>query len=131
MPASVLEMPQNIAALLPKVRRKPLSLARNGKTVAVLISARTYDDFEEIIERAQFSDKILDMYADRIESGAKKDGTLGKEASLKLLADIAEAINAEEDRWCLKLVEKGGDQKPIGAAKTEKLLNRIAAAKKA
>ena len=39
--SAAIEMPESLAALLPKVRRKPLPLSRKGKTAALLVSVHT------------------------------------------------------------------------------------------
>ena len=54
------EMPKNVAALLPKVRRKPVPLSHNGKTAAVLVSAREYEKMKAAI--AEMEEEEEDRY---------------------------------------------------------------------
>ena len=122
------EMPDSLSPLLAKARRRPVALSRNGKATAFLVSARYYDNVQEIMERALCCDKIVDMYAERLEHEANKDGTLGKKASLKLMADIAEVVNAEEDRWCWKMIEeaeKDGGLKTLSVEESRKLTEEV------
>ena len=127
-PRTLTEVPDSLAPLLAKARRRPVALSRNGKATAFLVSARYYDNMQEIMQRALCCDKIVNMYAERLEHEANKDGTLGKKASLKLMSDIAEVVNAEEDRWCCKMIEeaeKNGGLETLSVEESRKLTENV------
>ena len=42
------KMPDSLVALLPKARRRPVALSRNGKTAAFLVGARKYQDMQTV-----------------------------------------------------------------------------------
>ncbi len=46
--SAAIEIPESLAALLPKVRRKPLPLSRKGKTAALLVSVHEYQKYQKL-----------------------------------------------------------------------------------
>ncbi|MBE8158939.1 MAG: hypothetical protein HAW59_06075 [Betaproteobacteria bacterium] len=89
------EMPEEIAALLPRVRRKPLPLARNGKTAAVLINIREYQKMADAVEFLSNYDGELSPAEERelirqVEE-ARKEPPLGVEESRKLMESVLQA----------------------------------------
>ena len=81
------EMPESVVALLPKVRRKPLYLARNGKTAAVLMSAREYQRLAKLVNEMLEAEE--DSYWAKIINESPDDEYLSVEESEKLLNRIA------------------------------------------
>lgn len=86
------EMPESLAALLPKIRRKPLALARNGKTAAVVMSAGQYKKIEEILSNydGELSPAEERKIFRQIEKNRKK-APLSVEESRQLMESVLQA----------------------------------------
>lgn len=83
------EMPESLAALLPKIRRKPLALARNGKTAAVVMSAGQYKKIEEFMSNydGELPPEEEAYWAKRADK-ARKSGFIGAAESQKLTESV-------------------------------------------
>lgn len=79
MPAK--EAKQGFGALLDRAQREPVTITKNGREVAVLLSK---EDFErlEALEDAHWAARAME---------AEKEGYLGVEESEKLLNDLLHA----------------------------------------
>ena len=94
------EMPDSLSPLLAKARRRPVTLSRNGKAVAVLISTREYEELQRAAQ-AHISDhedplspeeeRMLAKIADDI---VEEDDFISVEASRKLHEDVRRAAKA-------------------------------------
>ncbi|MBE8158284.1 MAG: type II toxin-antitoxin system prevent-host-death family antitoxin [Betaproteobacteria bacterium] len=89
---SALEMPENVAALLPKIRRKPIPLARNGKTAAVLVSIREYREIQKTLEfLSNYDGELTEKDERRLArevAESRKEKPIGEKESEKLLNRI-------------------------------------------
>ena len=92
-----LEMPKNIAALLPKARGKPLPLAQNGKTAAVLMSVRAYKIMAALAEEAAELEE--DRYwAARADKIVETETPLGVEESQKFMDEMKKRLGMNRPR---------------------------------
>lgn len=75
------EAKNNFGRLLDEARISPVTIKKNNRDFAVVISAEEYKRFEEIVDSYWIS---------KAES-AKKEGFIGSKKSLKVLGDIINA----------------------------------------
>ena len=92
--SAAIEMPESLAALLPKVRRKPLPLSRKGKTAALLVSVHEY---QKLRQAADMLDDPMTPAAERALAAeadkAMKEKPLSAKESAKFLADMRARID--------------------------------------
>ena len=91
------KMPDSLVGLLPKARRRPMALSRNGKTAAFLIGARKYEDIQT----------VMHAYS-RLQELTREE-----ENKAMAIADTAEANGALLDNPPVcKLTKRIGDDMP-------------------
>ena len=72
--SAAIEMPESLAALLPKVRRKPLPLSRKGKTAALLVSVREYQKLRQAVaEMEEDENRYWSQQADKARAEYMKN----------------------------------------------------------
>ena len=88
-----MEMPNSLATLLPKARRHPVALSRNGKTAAFLVGARDYQEMKKFAE-----EMAEDKYWTNVADKAMKEGSLSVKESEKFLNNMRKRLNKSSKR---------------------------------
>ena len=88
-------MPEALLSLLPKARRGPVPLAKNGKTAAFLVSAR---DYHKMVALANMTDEEEDRCWAQLIDEQPVEKPISREASRKLMEDVHKAAAAYEKR---------------------------------
>lgn len=78
------EAKNNFGRLLDEARRTPVSIKKNGRQVAVLISKEDYSHYQDFEE-------VIDAYWGKKAMVAMKEGTIGLAKSKKLLNSLLNA----------------------------------------
>ena len=78
------EAKNNFGRLLDEARRSPVSINKNGRKVAVLISKEDYSRYEDF-------EAIIDAYWGKKAITAMRGGTIGLAKSKKLLNSLLNA----------------------------------------
>ena len=153
-PRTLTEVPDSLAPLLAKARRRPVTLSRNGKAVAVLISTREYEELQRAAQ-AHISDhedplspeeeRMLAKIADDI---VEEDDFISVEASRKLHEDVRRAAKAArakskqspqranhakfteemaeaEDRYWTKVADKAMKEGMLSVKESEEFLTNM------
>ena len=72
--SAAIEIPESLAALLPKVRRKPLPLSRKGKTAALLVSVHEYQKLRQAVaEMEEDENRYWSQQADKARAEYMKN----------------------------------------------------------
>ena len=94
--STAIEMPESLAALLPKVRRKPLPLSRKGKTAALLVSVHEYQKLRQAADMLEDDDPMTPAAERALAAEADKamaEKPLSAKESAKFLADMRARID--------------------------------------
>ena len=88
-------MPEALLSLLPKARRGPVPLAKNGKTAAFLVSAR---DYHKMVALANMTDEEEDRCWAQLIDEQPVEKPISREASRKLTEAMLNAVADHKKR---------------------------------